>query len=140
MIIQFVQKKLPELRRGGLPGVVSVAAKRRMPPVQFKRLVMTGESFSAAEAQQLGLVDIVASSAAEAQRKVDSILQRLASLQPSLLQSCKSSFPLASVEEALVDMRSHARRGGDAIADGAAYQHHPASRRRETTTLHGCTA
>ena len=54
----------PEVRRGGLPGVVSVAVRQRIQEVQFRRMVMTGKPFSAAEAQQLGLVDIVVQTSA----------------------------------------------------------------------------
>ena len=49
----------PEIRRGVLPGVVSVAAQRRLSPAACRRLMCTGDSIDAPTAQHLGLVDVV---------------------------------------------------------------------------------
>ena len=49
----------PEVRRGVLPGVVSVGARRRLTPAVCDWLFCTGEAFDAKQAQRLGLVDSV---------------------------------------------------------------------------------
>ena len=98
----------PQAELGGLLGVVSVAARRRMQDVQFRRSVMSGEPFTAAEAQRLGLVDIVVSSSEEAGDRIKQMVRRLRSIQPKLLHTCKTVFPMASVEEALVIMGQRA--------------------------------
>ena len=51
----------PEIRRGALPGVVSVAARRRLSPAACEWLFCTGDAIDAATAQRLGLVDFVGS-------------------------------------------------------------------------------
>ena len=53
----------PEVRRGVLPGVVSVAAQRRLSLAACDHLFCTGDAISAQTAQQLGLVDFVGSPA-----------------------------------------------------------------------------
>ena len=51
----------PEVRRGVLPGVVSVAARRRLSAAACNRAFCTGDSFDAPTALRLGLVDFVGS-------------------------------------------------------------------------------
>ena len=51
----------PEIRRGALPGVVSVAARRRLSPAACEWLFCTGDAIDAATVQRLGLVDFVGS-------------------------------------------------------------------------------
>eukprot|EP00966_Prymnesium_polylepis_P334319 7389696-Prymnesium_polylepis.1 len=51
----------PEIRRGALPGVVSVAARQRLSAVACKRLMCTGDVIGAGTARELGLVDFVGS-------------------------------------------------------------------------------
>eukprot|EP00964_Phaeocystis_antarctica_P004352 scaffold2362_cov85-Phaeocystis_antarctica.AAC.1 len=51
----------PEVRRGVLPGVVSVAARRRLSVATCDRAFCTGDSFDAPTALRLGLVDFVGS-------------------------------------------------------------------------------
>ena len=72
---------------------------------------MTGKPFSAAEAQQLGLVDIVVQTSANAYSEVEATINRLKSTQPQLLHTCKTVFPMLSVEEALVTMGARAVKG-----------------------------
>ena len=72
---------------------------------------MTGKPFSAAEAQQLGLVDIVVQTSANAYSEVEATINRLKSSQSQLLHTCKTVFPMMSVEEALVTMGAHAMKG-----------------------------
>jgi enoyl-CoA hydratase/carnithine racemase len=49
----------PEIRRGVLPGVVSVAALRRLSRTTCSWLMCTGDTIDASAAQRLGLVDTV---------------------------------------------------------------------------------
>ena len=51
----------PEIRRGVLPGVVSVAARRRLSAAVCRRLMCTGDTIDAQTARRLGLVDFVGS-------------------------------------------------------------------------------
>ena len=51
----------PEVRRGVLPGVVSVAARRRLSAAACDRAFCTGDSLDAPTALRLGLVDFVGS-------------------------------------------------------------------------------
>eukprot|EP00964_Phaeocystis_antarctica_P035613 scaffold20341_cov70-Phaeocystis_antarctica.AAC.1 len=51
----------PEVRGGSLPGVVSVAARRRLSAAACDRGFCTGDSFDAPTALRLGLVDFVGS-------------------------------------------------------------------------------
>eukprot|EP00964_Phaeocystis_antarctica_P044298 scaffold25457_cov82-Phaeocystis_antarctica.AAC.1 len=51
----------PEVRRGVLPGVVSVAARRRLSVAACDRAFCTGDSLDAPTALRLGLVDFVGS-------------------------------------------------------------------------------
>ena len=43
----------PEIRQGGLPGVVSVAAKKRLNATMCKRWMCTGDAYSAEAAMQV---------------------------------------------------------------------------------------
>ena len=49
----------PEIRRGVLPGVVSVHARRRLTDEQCKRLMLTADTFDSSEADLMGFVDHV---------------------------------------------------------------------------------
>jgi hypothetical protein len=47
----------PEVRRGLVPGMVSLAAKQRIPEHVCKRLMLTGEQVGGSDAFHLGIVD-----------------------------------------------------------------------------------
>ena len=49
----------PEVRRGVLPGVVSVHTRRRLTDEQCKRLMLTADTFDSADAACMGFVDHV---------------------------------------------------------------------------------
>ena len=51
----------PEIGRGALPGVVSVAARRRLTEAACSWLFCTGDTIDASTAHRLGLVDLVGS-------------------------------------------------------------------------------
>ena len=93
----------PEIRRGGLPGVVSVDAQRRMSPAVCERYFLTGDSFDATAAKQHGLVDFVGSTA-EVERELKRLLGRFATIEPQLLSTCKTECPAPNNEQALITM------------------------------------
>ena len=93
----------PEIRRGGLPGVVSVAAQRRMSAAVCERYFLTGDSFDAATAKQYGLVDFVGS-AEEVEQELKRLLGRFATIEPQLLSTCKTDCPAPTTEQALITM------------------------------------
>ena len=49
----------PEVKRGLVPGMVSLAAKQRLPEHACRRLMLTGEQIDVPVAMKLGLVDFV---------------------------------------------------------------------------------
>ena len=98
----------PEIRRGGLPGVVSVAAQRRLTKAQCERLMLLGDAFDGAEALRLGFVDKVCRDPSSEVRRV---LGRWSSIDTSLVKTGRSSVPAATVDEALVTMGSLDSRG-----------------------------
>ena len=51
----------PEIRRGVLPGVVSVLSRRRLTDKQCKRFMLTADAFDSAEGAHMGFVDHVLS-------------------------------------------------------------------------------
>jgi methylglutaconyl-CoA hydratase len=67
-----------EVRIGVVPAVISVPLSRRLAPQAMHRLFLTGETFDAATAQRIGLVDEVADPAAldaAVTRVVDELLR-----------------------------------------------------------------
>jgi acyl transferase domain-containing protein/enoyl-CoA hydratase/carnithine racemase/NADPH:quinone reductase-like Zn-dependent oxidoreductase/acyl carrier protein len=98
----------PEIRRGGLPGVVSVAAQRRLGQAQCERLMLLGDAFDAPEALRLGFVDKVC---ADPSGEVRRVLGRWASIDTPLVKAGRSSLPASTVDEALVTMGSLDVRG-----------------------------
>ena len=78
----------PEVRRGVLPGVVSVSAQRRMSRRQCRRWMLTGHVFDAASAKSRGVVDaIVETSREAARRKLHCVVDELLSVDPDLLKA-----------------------------------------------------
>ena len=61
----------PEVRRGALPGVVSVPSRRRLSRQQCRRWMLTGDAFDAPTAMSSGFVDIVVDSMDEAWAQLD---------------------------------------------------------------------
>ena len=77
----------PEIRRGALPGVVSVAAQRRLSVAACRRLMCTGDAIDAPAAQRLGLVD-VAGGWEELEAALARLVARLASVGAACLARC----------------------------------------------------
>ena len=98
----------PEIRRGGLPGVVSVAAQRRLGKAQCERLMLLGDAFDAQEALRLGFADKVCEDPSSEVRRV---LGRWASINTSLVKAGRASVPASTVDEALVAMGGLDSRG-----------------------------
>jgi len=95
----------PEIRQGGLPGVVSVAAQRRLSKAQCQRLMCLGDAVHAEEAQRVGLVDFVGSRD-EVERELKRVLGRFRQTSTELLSTCKVKCPAATVDQALLVMGS----------------------------------
>jgi phthiocerol/phenolphthiocerol synthesis type-I polyketide synthase C len=95
----------PEIRRGGLPGVVSVAAQRRMNKAQCERFMCTGDPFDAETAQRAGLVDFIGTEE-QVDRELKRLLGRFAKTETDLLSACKTRCPATSPERALLAMGS----------------------------------
>ena len=103
----------PEIRRGGLPGVVSVAAQRRLGKAQCERLMLLGDVFEADEALRLGFVDKVCQDCDDPAAEVRRILGRWSSIETSLVKAGRASVPAVTIDEALVAMGSLDKRGQD---------------------------
>jgi enoyl-CoA hydratase/carnithine racemase len=71
----------PEVLCSALPGVVSIAAKRRLGEAACERLFCTGDTVDAATACQLGLVDFVGSGA-QVEAYVTRLAERFMALGP----------------------------------------------------------
>ena len=74
----------PEILSGALPGVVSIAAGRRLGEAACERLFCTGDTVDAATARQLGLVDFVGSKA-QVEAYVARLTKRFMALDPALV-------------------------------------------------------
>ena len=104
----------PEIRRGGLPGVVSVAARRRLTEAACQRYMLSGDAIGAEKAAALGLVDFLGSEE-DVERELQRILGRFAAVDPKLLAAGKAACPASTVDEALLAMGALGP-GGDAPA------------------------
>ncbi len=80
----------PEVRRGLLPGVVSISAQRRMTKRQCRSLMLTGQVIDACMAASRGLVDsIVKTSSEDAIHTLNTIIDDLSSVPIEMLK-CRS--------------------------------------------------
>ena len=77
----------PEVRRGVLPGVVSVAARRRLSAAACDRAFCTGDSLDAPTALRLGLVDFVGSWE-QIEAELTRITERCAAVGHEWLERC----------------------------------------------------
>ena len=93
----------PEVRRGVLPGIVSVHARRRLSDRQCRRFMLTGDAFDASEGASIGFVDHVLPSAEDIGASLDSMIQSL--LVSNNLQSYKAIInATGDLNVALVEM------------------------------------
>ena len=83
----------PEIRHGALPGVVSVAARRRLGQAACERLFCTGDEVDATTAHQLGLVDFVGSKA-QVEAYVASLTERFMALDPARILAIERGPPV----------------------------------------------
>ena len=79
----------PEIRRGVLPGVVSVPSLRRLGSQQCTRWMVTGETFDAQMALRNGFVDTVLPSKDAALARLEEILQQMARTPVEHLQAAE---------------------------------------------------
>ena len=107
----------PEIRRGGLPGVVSVAARRRLTVAACQRYMLSGDVIGADSAAALGLVDFLGSGE-ELERELQRILGRFATIDPNLLSAGKAACPASTMDEALLAMGDLASPGDAPPRDG----------------------
>ena len=83
----------PEVRRGVLPGVVSVAARRRLSEAACDRAFCTGDSLDAPTALRLGLVDFVGSWE-QIEAELTRITERCAAVGFEWLERCCGALVL----------------------------------------------
>lgn len=108
----------PEIRRGGLPCLVSVSARRRLSEAVCQRYMLSGDAFNASQAVRNGFADF-AGSREEVEHELDRILRRFATIPADLLASCKAHCPSPSLDQALVVMGGLGRTGpADAPEEG----------------------
>ena len=81
----------PEVRRGVLPGVVSVAATERLSPAVCEQLFCTGDAFDATTAKRFGLVDLLCSSR-EGEIKINELVVQFVEMVKVSTQA-KTTFP-----------------------------------------------
>ncbi|HPE71281.1 MAG TPA: beta-ketoacyl synthase N-terminal-like domain-containing protein, partial [Candidatus Competibacter sp.] len=93
----------PEIRQGGLPGLVSVAARARLTEAQCRRYMLTGDRMDAQTAKQLGLADFVGTQA-EVERELQRLLHRFSAIDPDLLAAGAALLPAMTEQTALVAM------------------------------------
>ena len=79
---------LPEVKIGMFPMQVAVALRRILPPRVFAEMCFAGESISARDAQQFGLLNYVVP-AAELDAKLDRLLERIAANSPTAIRRGK---------------------------------------------------
>ncbi|KAI9324295.1 ClpP/crotonase-like domain-containing protein, partial [Zopfochytrium polystomum] len=82
----------PEIRLGGIPGVVSVAALNRIPQHVAKRMMLLGTNVSALEAKGFGLVDVIAESAEELAVEKRRLVNRMLAVDPKLMSATKANI------------------------------------------------
>ena len=107
----------PEIRRGGLPGVVSVAARRRLTVAACQRYMLSGDVIGADSAAALGLVDFLGSGE-DLECELQRILGRFATIDPNLLSAGKAACPASTMDEALLAMGDLGSRGEAPPRDG----------------------
>ncbi|GAB2576254.1 hypothetical protein GCM10027066_19050 [Dyella jejuensis] len=106
----------PEIRRGGLPGLVSVAAQQRLDRAACRKLMLTGDSFDAKTAATLGLVDFVGTKEA-VEQELGRLLARFATIEPGLLETCQSQLPASDLDSALVMMGGLGLKAANRVRD-----------------------
>ncbi|MGN6323458.1 MAG: hydroxymethylglutaryl-CoA synthase [Dyella sp.] len=106
----------PEIRRGGLPGVVSVAAQRRLRAADCRRLMLTGDAIDARTARRYGLVDVMGSKQ-DIEQELKRLLMRLATIEPTLLHACQTRCPAPDMASALVTMGALGASANEATHD-----------------------
>lgn len=77
---------LPELRVGLVPAVIMPALLRRLRPQQVRRLALTGEALTGAQAAALGLVDVPAEDPA---REVDRLVRAALRARPQAVAALR---------------------------------------------------
>ena len=75
----------PEVKRGLVPGMVSLAAKQRLPEHACRRLMLTGEQIDVPVAMKLGLVDFVVDDT----ENLDAVFERKLSTCLTMLQKMR---------------------------------------------------
>eukprot|EP01128_Nolandella_sp_AFSM9_P010365 TRINITY_DN7144_c0_g1_i1.p1 TRINITY_DN7144_c0_g1~~TRINITY_DN7144_c0_g1_i1.p1 ORF type:complete len:3457 (+),score=854.03 TRINITY_DN7144_c0_g1_i1:70-10371(+) len=98
----------PEIRQGALPGIVSVAAQKRLGVSRCKNLSLTGDAFSSQTALSWGFADFVGSKQ-EVEKELKRLIGRFHSIQtahPGLLAMASTEVPASSVAQAIVSMGS----------------------------------
>lgn len=77
-----------EIKLGIIPGTIMPFVARRLSTQSMKKVMFTGERFSAAEALQLGLIDFTAADESLS-KNVDNLIEKLKLASPNALRACK---------------------------------------------------
>jgi len=94
----------PEIRRGALPGIVSVAASKRLSPATCSWLFCTGDVIDAAAAKRLGLVDFIGSWS-----EIDAEVERLLGCFTAAASSVPAMRLRHAAPTALIEADDHFR-------------------------------
>lgn len=99
-----------EVKIGVAPAMIAVPCARRMTPRSVSRYFLTGETFDAATAQEVGLVSIVSN---DVNQTLDEISSALRAAGPNALRATKSLIPVArdsEIRDALTIMENESAR------------------------------
>ena len=93
----------PEVKRGLVPGMVSLAAKQRLPEHACRRLMLTGEQIDVPVAMKLGLVDFVV----DDMENLDAVFERKLSNARGLNSHAKVLIRASTWGDSLYQSLSH---------------------------------
>lgn len=89
--VETAEFGMPEINMGLWPFIITATVARAVPPRKALEWMMTGERVSAAEAERLGVLNRVVP-AADLDKAVDEMCERLASKSPLIMRLGRDSF------------------------------------------------
>ncbi|MEM7446462.1 MAG: SDR family oxidoreductase, partial [Pseudomonadota bacterium] len=106
----------PEIRVGGLPGLVSVYAQNRLSRAACQRYMLTGDVLDPESAYRAGLVDFIGDADAS-EKELQRHLRRFQTIDPQLLTEARQALPAETPELAMIAMGGLDRRAKDRERD-----------------------